>query len=235
MAGYTVEMWPAGLLLGLTLVVPVLAQSPPPPEPVTFPTEDGGLIQGDLYGKGRRGVILVHGGRFNKESWPEQARALEAAGFRVLAIDLRGYGQSKGPGSADIYTAPLHLDVLAAVTYLRTAGTPTIYGLGGSLGGGALASASAAAPGQIERLILLGSEAGGDAPKLTGRKLFLLCRNDLGPRDIPRLPRIRADFEKTPEPKEMIVLECSEHAQFMFTSSQGERTMKEILRFLTAP
>lgn len=35
---------------------------------VTFPTEDGGLIFADVYGTGSHGVVLAHGGRFNKES-----------------------------------------------------------------------------------------------------------------------------------------------------------------------
>ena len=57
---------------------------------VSFPTEDGGLVYADVYGKGERGVVLAHGGRFNKESWAEQARALADAGFRAVAIDFRG-------------------------------------------------------------------------------------------------------------------------------------------------
>src|SRR5687767_12910085 len=36
------------------------------PEPVTFTTRDGGVIRGHLYGMGERGVVLAHGGRFNK-------------------------------------------------------------------------------------------------------------------------------------------------------------------------
>jgi pimeloyl-ACP methyl ester carboxylesterase len=88
-------------------------------EHVSFPTEDGGLVYADLYGKGDRGVVLAHGGRFNKESWEKQARTLADAGFRALAIDLRGYGQSRGPGQADPLSAPLKWDVLAAVRYLR--------------------------------------------------------------------------------------------------------------------
>jgi hypothetical protein len=40
----------------------------------SFPTQDGGRICADLYGKGDRAVVLAHGGRFNKESWREQAR-----------------------------------------------------------------------------------------------------------------------------------------------------------------
>ncbi len=33
-------------------------------EHVTFPTQDGGLIYADLYGKGDRSVVLAHGGQF---------------------------------------------------------------------------------------------------------------------------------------------------------------------------
>ncbi len=46
-----------------------------PPEHASFPTHDGGLIYANLYGKGDRGGVLAHGGRFNKESWEKQARA----------------------------------------------------------------------------------------------------------------------------------------------------------------
>ncbi len=65
---------------------------------ISFPTADGGRIYADLYGKGTRGVVLAHGGRFHKESWRDQAHALVSAGFRVVAIDFRGFGRSSGPG-----------------------------------------------------------------------------------------------------------------------------------------
>lgn len=93
---------------------------------VSFPTEDGGLIYADLYGQGDRAVVLAHGGRFNKESWEKQARVLASAGFRVLAIDFRGYGQSRGPSDSDPMTAPLGLDILAAVRYLHMHGAKTV-------------------------------------------------------------------------------------------------------------
>jgi pimeloyl-ACP methyl ester carboxylesterase len=66
------------------------------PEQVSFPTQDDGIIYANLYGKGDWGVVLAHGGRFTKESWEKQAQALVKAGFRVLAIDFRGRGQSRG-------------------------------------------------------------------------------------------------------------------------------------------
>src|SRR6202522_4463035 len=70
----------------------------PAQESVTFPAPDGYRVHADLYGKGDRAVVLAHGGRFTKESWRKQAEVFADAGFRVLATDFRGYGQSV-PGS----------------------------------------------------------------------------------------------------------------------------------------
>jgi len=203
-------------------------------ERVSFATADGGLIFADLYGKGDRGVVLAHGGRFNKESWKKQARALEAEGFRVLAIDFRGYGQSRGPGQSDIFTAPLYQDVLAAVRYLHKNGARTVSAVGGSLGGGAAADATMhAAPGEIHRLVLLGAAANGPAEKIKGPVLFIIARDDASGAG-PRLPGIRAQYEKVPGPKELILLDGSAHAQFLFETDQADRVMREILRFLNA-
>src|SRR3989454_12001167 len=119
------------LLLTLLLTRFAVAQ-----EHVSFPTEDGGVVYADLYGKGERGLVLAHGGRFNKESWEKQARTLASAGVRVLALDFRGYGKSHGPGDSAPMDAPLHLDVLAAVRYLRKTGAKSVSVVGGSMGGG---------------------------------------------------------------------------------------------------
>ena len=202
------------------------------PQSVTLHAKDGGIIQGDLYGAGSRGVVLAHGGRFNKGSWTKQARTLEQAGFRVLAIDFRGYGESKGPGG-DVFTAPLYLDVLAAVHYLRTSGATTVSVIGGSLGGGAAAAAAIAEPGAIDRLILLGATPDGPPDKLTVRKLYITTRDDASGAG-PRLPGLQAHFDGAPEPKELIVLEGTAHAQFMFQTEHAERVMREIRRFLSA-
>src|SRR5437879_10751996 len=88
-------------------------------EPVSFPTQDGWIIHGDLYGTGDRGVVLAHGGRFNKGSWEEQARVLVKAGFRTLAIDFRGLGESRSGAQTVMTDERRHFDVLAAVNYLR--------------------------------------------------------------------------------------------------------------------
>jgi type 1 glutamine amidotransferase/dienelactone hydrolase len=206
------------------------------PGRVSFPTPDGGVVHAELYGRGDRGVVLAHGARFNKESWEKQAHVLAKAGFLVLAIDFRGYGQSRGPGQSQPLAAPLHLDVLAAVRYLHKTGAKAVSVIGASMGGGAAADASAEAkPGEIDRLVLLGSGAGQKPEKMKGRKLFITSRDDLGPGDQPRLPRIREQYEKAPGPKELVILEGAAHAQYIFATDQGERLTHEILRFLSAP
>lgn len=144
--------------------------------------------------------MLAHGGRFNKESWEKQARVFAAAGFRVLAIDFRGYGHSTGPGQSDPLS-PLHFDVLAAVRYLRKTGAKTVSVVGGSMGGGAAGDASIASePGEIDRLVFLGAAPNGPAEKLKSATLFIVARDDANA-DGPRLPGIRAQYEKAPKPK----------------------------------
>ncbi len=201
---------------------------------VSFSTEDGGTIFADLYGDGDRAVLLVHGGSFNKESWAKQAQTLAAAKFRVLAIDLRGYGKSKGPGGSDPMDAPLHLDVLAAVRYLRQSGAKRVSIVGGSMGGSAAGDASIQSrPGEIDRVVFLGSAPNEPAEKLKSASLFIVARDDAN-EDGLRLPGIRKQYEKAPEPKQLIILEGSAHAQFLFQTDQAERVMNEILRFLSA-
>jgi dienelactone hydrolase len=66
------------------------------PEKISFATEDGVTIVGDLYEKKAGGpwAILLHMMPATKESWTGLATALADAGFTALAIDLRGHGES---------------------------------------------------------------------------------------------------------------------------------------------
>jgi hypothetical protein len=64
--------------------------------------------------------------------------------------------------------------------------------------------------------------------------LFIVARDDAS-QDGPRLPGILENYEKTPEPKKLVILEGSAHAQHLFATNQGDRLMREILTFLTEP
>jgi pimeloyl-ACP methyl ester carboxylesterase len=204
------------------------------PALVSFATEDGGTIYGDLYGKGKHAVVLVHGGRFNKESWAKQAPELVKAGFRVLAIDLRGYGKSTGPGQQDIFSAPLHLDVLAAVRYLRNNGAKTVSLLGGSLGGGAAGDAVAhAKAGEISGLVTLAGFWSHKRGQDINVPLLVIMTRDDANAGGPRLPGIQREFDKVPAKKELVILEGNAHAQFMFDTEHSAAIMKKIIKFLS--
>lgn len=220
-------------ILSAVVVTLLLAGPAAGREHVSFPTSDGGVVFADEYGKGERGVVLAHGGRFNKESWEKQAQALVKVGFHV-AIDFRGHGQSHGPESKGDEDREEY-DVLAAVRYLHDHGAKSVSVVGASFGGAAAADASIdAAPGEIDRLVLLAAWTDRPPEKMKGRKLFIVARDDANS-DGSRLPKIRANYEKAAGPKELIILEGSAHAQFLFATDEGERLMNEILRFLTAP
>jgi len=221
-------------ILRALLATLLIAGSAAAQQQVSFPTQDGGVVYADMYGKGERGVILAHGGRFNKVSWTNQAQALVKAGFRVLAIDFRGRGQSRGSQSKSGEDGAEY-DVLAAVRYLRSIGAKTVSVVGASFGGEAAADASIEAePGEIDRLILLAAWTNRPPEKMKGRKLFIVARDDAND-DGPRLPKIRANYEQAASPKELVILDGSAHAQFLFATDQGERLMREIIRFLSEP
>ena len=200
---------------------------------VTFSTEDGATIAALQYGSGERAVVLVHGGRFTKESWAKQVPAFRSAGYAVLAIDLRGFGQSHGPGEKDPSGEQQALDVLAAVHYLHGDGAKNVSIVGGSMGGAAAGDASITSrTGEIDRIVMLGAAPNLQADKLKCPALFLLARDDSSG-DGLRLPRIRAQYEKAPQPKKLIILEGSAHAQYLFQTDQADRVMREILAWLS--
>jgi pimeloyl-ACP methyl ester carboxylesterase len=217
----------------LLALVSLLGQASPP-ERLSLPTDDGGLIEADVFGRGRRGVVLAHGGQFDKESWDTQPRALAAAGLRAVAINFRGYGRSRGPGDQDPLGAPLHLDVMAAVRHLRQTGAEAVSVVGASMGGSAAVEAALAGTRiEIDRLALLGASGSTPLGPYRGRTLFIVAEHDASGSG-PRLPGIRRQFDSASEPKELIVLEGSAHAQVLFATKEADRIMREILRFLTA-
>jgi pimeloyl-ACP methyl ester carboxylesterase len=219
------------LVLGLALSSVAEAQArverhvPAAPRAVDLPASDG-PIRADEYGRGDRAVVLAHGGRFDRTSWRPQAAALVDAGFRVVAIDFRK--------RCEYDAACLAKDVLAAVRYLRGSGARTVAVVGASLGGGAAAQASIdGPPGAIDRVVLI-AHMTIDAPeKLRVPALFILARDDANASG-PRLPGIRAQYERAQGPKALVVLDGDAHAQFLFATPHGDRLLREIVRFVSA-
>ncbi|GGF41515.1 alpha/beta fold hydrolase [Subtercola lobariae] len=64
----------------------------------------------DTGGNGRP-VVLIHGWPLSGESWSKQVPAFEAAGYRVITYDRRGFGRSDKPRTGytyDTLTEDLH-------------------------------------------------------------------------------------------------------------------------------
>lgn len=224
-------------IVALFTLVAQVSQGPAP-QRVSCPTTDGGVVVADLYGQGDRGVVLAHGGRFDSTGWAPQARTLVDAGFRVLAVDFKA--SLKSPGGAargcEYDEACLAQDVLAAVRYLHRTGAKTVSVVGASLGGGGAARATIeAAPGEIDRVVLLAHMFIAKPDAMKGRKLFIIARDDRDGRGTPRLKGLQQQYDKAPDPKRLVILDGDAHAQFIFATPQGPRLMDEILRFLSEP
>lgn len=65
-------------------------------------------------------VLLLHGFPDSKELWKNQIPALVNAGFRVIAPDLRGYGNSPSPLDKEKYVIPILMsDVIGILDALN--------------------------------------------------------------------------------------------------------------------
>ena len=102
--------------------------------------------------------------------------------------------------------------------------------MGGSAGADAAALSD---PGTIEAVVLIGSGGGRSPEKIPGRKLVIATKDDADGSATLRLPKIRASYEKMTMPKEILILDGSAHAQDIFGTPEGERVMREIIRFLS--
>lgn len=98
-------------------------------------------------------VLLLHGFPDTHIVWRKQVSVLAAAGYRVLAPDLRGYGRSGAPGGVHDYTLEkLRGDVLGLLDALKIDKVRLVGHDWGGLIGWQLA---ALAPQRIERLVAL--------------------------------------------------------------------------------
>lgn len=127
-----------------------------------------------------------------------------------------------------------HLDVLGAVRQLKADGADQVSVVGASWGGWAAGTAAVREPGSISRSVLLAHSRFDEPERLSGRKLFIVAREDRDGSGRLRLETIREQFERAPEPKELLVLPGAAHAQFLFLTPHGEKLFIETLRFLSA-
>ncbi len=99
-----------------------------------FKTDDGVTIVADYYPPTGRAIspaaILLHMYRHDRSTWEPLVKPLHEAGFAVLAIDMRGHGDSTHPESMNLAKRVverdpklfnnMHKDAQAAIKWVRT-------------------------------------------------------------------------------------------------------------------
>ena len=115
--------------------------------------EAGGVgIEYEVTGTGRP-VILLHGFPDSGRLWRNQVPVLAAAGFQVIVPDLRGYGRSDKPGTADSYSLPLLAGDVMAV--LSAAGVERAHVVGHDWGAGLGWVCASLIPDRVDHLAVL--------------------------------------------------------------------------------
>ena len=127
-------------------------------------------------------VVLVHGWACTAFAWRRQVPVLAAAGYRVLALDLKGHGFSDKPADASEYSvAAMTRFVLAAMDACDIERASLV---GHSMGGAIATAVALAAPQRVARLALVAPVGFGE---VLGLRLGRLLSPDLS---LPLLPRL---------------------------------------------
>ncbi|MEU1090515.1 alpha/beta fold hydrolase [Streptomyces sp. NPDC005576] len=140
---------------------------------MTFHEVRGALLRYDDSGPpGGLPVVLVHGHPFDRTLWAPQARALAAAGYRVIVPDLRGYGASEVT-EGTVYLSDFADDLAALLDHLRL---PDAVVGGVSMGGQIALEFRRLHPARVRALVLADTSA---SPETEDGKAY---RNELADR-----------------------------------------------------
>lgn len=150
---------------------------------VAFTAPDGARVVGIELGKGRTGVVLAHMDQSHLCEWLPYGAQLAAKGYRVLAFDFAGEGDS-GPADG---VPDLTGEATAAAASMRSRGVTDIVLMGASKGGTAIVAAGAAIDPAPKALVSLSgpaqfnsADALAAAPRLTSPVLYVAGSDDAG-------------------------------------------------------
>ena len=201
---------------------------------VTFMTEDGIELNGNIFGSGDKWVILSHMYPTDQTSWFDFAEEILIGeeGYSVLTYDFRGYGKSGG--TQDV--SKTVIDLTAALAYIKQYDPELIYLMGASMGGTASIVVayesfttldgviSFSGPGEFEGVSAI--DVIGD---LVPGKLFIASQGDAG-----AAQSATEMYEKSMEPKWLEILDGSSHGTFIFEEEpeNAQKVIDIVLNFL---
>lgn len=210
-------------------------------------TGDGIKIAGEYFDSASaKGVLLLHMMPATKESWGDLPLKLQERGFKVLAIDLRGHGESQGgPDGYKNFSDAEHQksiqDVKEAADFLKERGVEpeNLVLVGASIGANLALEYLGEHPDAGQGILLSagldyrGVKTGQYAEKLvSGQRVFLVSSED----DNGNVADNRALFDAVSADvdKKLLIYKNAGHGTNMFGKEEPdlEREILEWLRFL---
>jgi 3-oxoadipate enol-lactonase len=138
-----------------------------------------GIPAFDERGEGPTAVVMLHGVGGSRGAWAAQLEAFAAAGYRAVAWDAPGYGDTPAIEPYGMAGLARSLEVL-----LDALAAPRVVLLGHSMGGMLAQEAMIAFPRKIAGLVLSATSPAFGRPAGTWQQDFL--RQRLGPLDAGR-------------------------------------------------
>lgn len=101
----------------------------------TFTGASGNRLVATEIGTAARCVLLLHGGGQTRHAWARTARRLAEAGWRAVAVDQRGHGDSEWPADGAYAFADFAADAAAVSRRIAGEHGERPVAIGASLGG----------------------------------------------------------------------------------------------------
>jgi hypothetical protein len=186
---------------------------------LTFPSSAGDEVTATRWGDGDCAAVFLHGVGYGREDWAPQATAVAESGHTALALALNHDDRESNVEAT-----------VGAVDYLKSErGVETVVLVGASAGANAVVKTDANTDLDVAGSFILAPGRAADlGAGLSGRKLFAVGEGD-SQRFVETTERLHSD---APEPKELVMLDASEHAQGIFDTDAGERLQSLVVEFV---
>ena len=189
------------------------ADQPEPGGPAEVNLGSGSAL---VWGEGKYGVVLVHGAIYDAASWTDQAEAIAAEGFAVVAVEH---------ATAD--------DTHAAIDYLRrSTGIEAVALIGASAGTSPVLNVASERTPEMEPpvdlvIVLAGS---GNVDSLNVPSVMFISAEGDGAASSAR----RMMEATSGDPADLVIVPGSAHAQALFNQPEGVQVLNAIVERLAS-
>lgn len=175
----------SGPVAGGTTQLAFIELSPPAPAPGAAPS--------------RPPIILIHGSPGSARDFERVAPLLARAGYRVIAVDLPGFGQS----SRHVPSYSVLAHARSVLAFMDALGIPRAHVLGWSMGGGVVLHMADLDPGRVASITLLAA-IGSQETEGSGSYFFEHFKYRAGYALFVGVPEAIPHFGLLPDPRDTL-------------------------------